>query len=66
MNCYDAIDYPYGWGVDRDDVGRPDLAEPLVRRLSELDPFALEPLGTGEIDADVERALRELGYAGED
>jgi len=35
MNCYDAIAYPYGWGVDRDDATRPDLAEP-IRLLGEL------------------------------
>ncbi len=29
MNAYDAIDHPYGFGVDRDDCRVPDLAEPL-------------------------------------
>ena len=29
MNVYDAIAYPYGFGVDRDDYRVPDLAEPL-------------------------------------
>ncbi len=38
MNAYDAIDYPYGFGVSRDDHRVPDLAEPieLVRLLGEL------------------------------
>ncbi len=29
MNVYDAISYPYGFGVDRDDFEVPDLSEPL-------------------------------------
>lgn len=29
LNLYDAIPYPYGWGVDRDDAAVPDLSEPL-------------------------------------
>jgi 2,4-dienoyl-CoA reductase-like NADH-dependent reductase (Old Yellow Enzyme family) len=29
LNVYDGHPYPWGWGVDRDDPGRPDLAEPL-------------------------------------
>ena len=28
LGCYDAIPYPYGWAVDKDDYTRPDLAEP--------------------------------------
>jgi NADPH-dependent glutamate synthase beta subunit-like oxidoreductase/2,4-dienoyl-CoA reductase-like NADH-dependent reductase (Old Yellow Enzyme family) len=28
MNAYDAMEYPYGWGVDRNDAGKPDLSEP--------------------------------------
>jgi NADPH-dependent glutamate synthase beta subunit-like oxidoreductase/2,4-dienoyl-CoA reductase-like NADH-dependent reductase (Old Yellow Enzyme family) len=31
LGVYDAIPYPYGWGVDKDDYTRPDLTEP--RRL---------------------------------
>ena len=36
LNVYDAIPYPYGWGVDEKDHRRPDLFEPvrLVRLLS--------------------------------
>lgn len=35
MNVYDAIPYPYGFGVNRDDYRVPDLAEPLevIRQL---------------------------------
>ncbi|MCC6861095.1 MAG: FAD-dependent oxidoreductase [Bryobacterales bacterium] len=29
MNAYDAMAYPYGFGVDREDVNKPDLAEPI-------------------------------------
>lgn len=35
VNAYDAIPYPYGWGVDRADFTRPDLSEP-TRLLGEL------------------------------
>ncbi|MDX9754726.1 MAG: FAD-dependent oxidoreductase [bacterium] len=29
LNVYDAIAYPFGWGVDRDDYRQADLTEPL-------------------------------------
>ena len=29
MNAYDAIPYPYGWGVDKEDFHKPDLEEPM-------------------------------------
>ena len=35
MNAYDAIEHPYGWGVDRQDAGAPDLTEP-IRLVGEL------------------------------
>jgi 2,4-dienoyl-CoA reductase (NADPH2) len=37
MNAYDAMAYPYGFGVDREDATKPDLTEPveLVRYLKE-------------------------------
>jgi len=37
LNAYDAIAYPYGFGVDKDDYTKPDLAEPtkLVGALRE-------------------------------
>ena len=34
LNAYDSIPFPYGWGVDKEDYKKPDLAEPL--RLIEL------------------------------
>ncbi len=35
LSIFDAIPRPYGFGVDADDAGRPDLSEPveLIRRL---------------------------------
>lgn len=39
LNAYDAVPYPYGWGVAEDGDGRiPDLAEPihLVRELAAM------------------------------
>jgi 2,4-dienoyl-CoA reductase-like NADH-dependent reductase (Old Yellow Enzyme family) len=30
VNLYDGIAYPYGWGVDAQDVTRPDFSEPLA------------------------------------
>ena len=38
MNAFDAIPYPYGFGVSRDDAGVPELAEPvqLARALRDL------------------------------
>ncbi len=34
LGIYDAIPYPYGWGVDKNDYRKPDLTEP--KRLIEL------------------------------
>jgi NADPH-dependent glutamate synthase beta subunit-like oxidoreductase/2,4-dienoyl-CoA reductase-like NADH-dependent reductase (Old Yellow Enzyme family) len=38
MNAYDAIPNPYGFGVDKDDFMKPDLAEPkaLIKKLREI------------------------------
>lgn len=30
INVYDGIPYPYGWGADKADVGKPDLSEPIL------------------------------------
>ena len=37
LGLYDAIPYPYGWSVDKDDYTRPDLTEPkkLIALLQE-------------------------------
>ena len=37
LGVYDAIPYPYGWGVDKDDYTKPDLTEPkkLIALLQE-------------------------------
>jgi NADPH-dependent glutamate synthase beta subunit-like oxidoreductase/2,4-dienoyl-CoA reductase-like NADH-dependent reductase (Old Yellow Enzyme family) len=39
MNVYDAIPYPYGFGVSKDDYREPDLSEPieLIRELRQYD-----------------------------
>jgi 2,4-dienoyl-CoA reductase-like NADH-dependent reductase (Old Yellow Enzyme family) len=39
LSLYDAISYPYGFGVNRDDPGLPDLSEPkkVIRRLRNID-----------------------------
>ena len=29
LNAYDAIPYPYGWGVSKEDFRQPDLTEPI-------------------------------------
>lgn len=29
LNAYDAIPYPYGWGVDKGDFRKPDISEPI-------------------------------------
>ena len=38
MNVYDAISYPYGFGVSKDDYRTPDLTEPLqlIEQLEEI------------------------------
>jgi len=38
LNIYDALKYPFGWGVDRDDETKPDFTEPrqLIERLIDL------------------------------
>ena len=35
LNIYDALAYPYGWGVDAENAGQPDFREPqrLIERL---------------------------------
>ena len=47
VNVYDAIAYPYGWGVDAEDAGRADLAEP-IRLIGDL-----KAAGFGGINATV-------------
>jgi 2,4-dienoyl-CoA reductase-like NADH-dependent reductase (Old Yellow Enzyme family) len=38
LGIYDAIPYPYGWAVDKDDYTKPDLSEPkkLIKLLADL------------------------------
>jgi len=37
LNAYDAVPYPFGWGVNRDDYMLPDLSEPLelIKKLTQ-------------------------------
>ncbi|MHB9133638.1 MAG: oxidoreductase [Armatimonadota bacterium] len=38
LNIYDALEYPYGWGVDKNDMMTPDFSEPrrLIEQLAEI------------------------------
>jgi len=47
LGIYDAIPYPYGWAIDKDDYTRPDLTEP--KKLIEL----LQQRGLGLINVTV-------------
>ena len=47
LGIYDAIPYPYGWGVDKDDYTKPDLTEP--KKLVGL----LKERGVGLIDITI-------------
>ena len=47
LGIYDAIPYPYGWGVDKDDYTKPDLTEP--KKLVGL----LQDRGVGLIDITI-------------
>lgn len=65
LNLYDGIPYPDGWGVDRHDVGKMDLTEPLelvrllygrgIRLLNisngvgAYSPFVIRPYDSGGI-----------------
>jgi NADPH-dependent glutamate synthase beta subunit-like oxidoreductase/2,4-dienoyl-CoA reductase-like NADH-dependent reductase (Old Yellow Enzyme family) len=47
LNIYDALQYPYGWGVDQEDETKPDFTEP--RRLIEQ----LVALGYGGLNTTI-------------
>ena len=47
LNIYDALQYPYGWGVDKDDERTPDFSEP--RQLIE----ALMAIGYGGLNTTI-------------
>lgn len=59
MSGYDAVGYPYGFGVDRDDMLKPDLDEPirLARRLKDIGVSILN-ISTGSplIGSDIGRS----------
>lgn len=60
MNAYDAMAYPYGFGVDREDPSKPDLSEPieLVRFLkSQGAPLVNITVGNPYYNPHVNRPL---------
>lgn len=66
MNAYDAMAYPYGWGVDKEDPTKPDLSEPvaLVRFLKESGaPFVNITIGNPYYNPYVNRPF-DLPIAG--
>ena len=65
VNLYDGIQYPYGWGVDKDDVGKMDLAEPLrlARQLHDKGVRLLNAtMGTPYYNPHVNRPYDKGGY----
>jgi len=68
LGIYDAVPYPYGWGVDRHDYSKPDLAEPqklineLIKRGVKLINITLgEPHYNPHYNRPFNKAVRE-GY----
>ena len=56
MSAYDALPYPHGFGVDKEDFRTPDLAEPveLVRMLKEAGvPILSVSTGCASLSTDV-------------
>ena len=65
VNLYDGIEWPYGWGVDREDVGRPDYAEPvrLAQQLHDRGVRLLNvTMGTPYYNPHVNRPYDRGGY----
>ncbi|MGA2327491.1 MAG: FAD-dependent oxidoreductase [Bryobacteraceae bacterium] len=66
MNAYDAMEYPYGFGVDREDPAKPDLSEPmeLVRCLKQAGaPLVNVSIGNPYFNPHVNRPF-DLPVAG--
>jgi len=65
VNLYDGIEWPYGWGVDRESVGTPDYAEP-VRLVEALYAHGVRLLnvtmGTPYYNPHVNRPYDKGGY----
>lgn len=65
FGAYDAIDYPYGFGVDKNDYMKPDLEEPL-RLVGELYSDGLRiinfTMGTPYHNPHVNRPYNSGGY----
>jgi 2,4-dienoyl-CoA reductase-like NADH-dependent reductase (Old Yellow Enzyme family) len=65
VNLYDGIQYPYGWGTDKDDVGKMDLAEPLrlAQQLHDKGVRLLNAtMGTPYYNPHVNRPYDKGGY----
>lgn len=65
MNMYDGIPFPYGWGVDREDVLKPDFSEPLelLRLLEEAGVSLVNvTMGTPYYNPHVNRPYDQGGY----
>jgi 2,4-dienoyl-CoA reductase-like NADH-dependent reductase (Old Yellow Enzyme family) len=66
LSLYDAMDYPYGFGVDRENAGRPDLTEPAAL-LGELAGLGVSlcgaTMGNPYLNPHVNRPYDSGGYA---
>jgi 2,4-dienoyl-CoA reductase-like NADH-dependent reductase (Old Yellow Enzyme family) len=65
MNAYDGVPNPFGWGQDKDDYCKPDLAEPL-RLVGELAEGGMElidvTMGNPYVNPHVNRPYKRGGY----
>lgn len=65
LNVYDGIPFPYGWGVDRTDYRKMDLAEPL-KLLATLEQIGVKlvnvTMGTPYYNPHVNRPYDKGGY----
>lgn len=69
LNIYDGIEYPYGWGVDRDNCKNPDFTEPLklVKLLYESGMRIINlTMGTPYYNPHVNRPYDKGGYVPEE
>lgn len=69
LNIYDGIQWPYGWGVDREDVLKPDLTEPLklIALLKEKGVRLVNvTMGTPYYNPHVNRPYDKGGYVPEE
>lgn len=65
VNLYDGITWPYGWGVDREDVLHPDFTEPLMLAQALFDKgvrLLNVTMGTPYFNPHVNRPYDKGGY----